>query len=369
MHSFRRYNQSLARQYEQWMLAMHYAKITQSTYRKIIRRYVEFVGDKSIADATHLDIRAYIADISESGASLGTVYQNLNVLRLFYDFLHLGGVVNYVAPRFVKLRSPTKQNLLRPLSEAQVQTLLNATQKPRELALVEFFYATGCRLSEVVHLKIENLDFAARTARIRGKFGKVRSAILTNDAVNALRKYIGNRESGYVFREDLPIQKGCVYMTDGKWMSRWTDYFGPKGKPINRNKFLGSVRLMPYETARKLHDEHFASLKLVRPTRNRPLSKMAIQQLIKRIACRAGLKGVTPHTFRRTFATHLYDHGAGAEVIKALMGHVWIQTTLNYMKIGPDRLAKAFDQYHPRGRLNGEAAHSGPHLRRTREEA
>ena len=125
---------------------MHYAKTTQIWYRKIIGQYIEFVGEKSVATATHFDIRRYIARVSENGASLNTVYRDLGVLRLFYDFLNLGGVVHYVAPRFIKLRRPCKKNSLRPLSEWQVQRIISATRTPRERALIEVFYATGCRL-------------------------------------------------------------------------------------------------------------------------------------------------------------------------------------------------------------------------------
>lgn len=355
MRSYARRNKALARQYYQWMVAMHYARTTQKRYRKIIFMYIQFMGERSIAVATQSDIRKFIAHVSEGGASLNTVYQNLGVLRLFYDFLNLGGVVSYVAPRFVRLRQPWR-NRLGALTESQVQRMISAAQTLRERALVEFLYATGCRLSEAVHLRIENVDFGTLTAKIRGKLGKTRLAILTKSAAEALRVYIGDRTTGYVFREDLPIQKGCLFSNDGKWMSKWSEYSETRGKRVQRSKFLGSVHRMSHEVARKLHDDHIASLNLVRPIRNAALSKMAIQQAIKHIAVRAGLKKVTPHTFRRTFATHLYDHGAGVEVIKALMGHVWVQTTLAYMHIGPDRLAKTFEQCHPREKLNCETS-------------
>jgi len=83
---------------------------------------------------------------------------------------------------------------------------------------------------------------------------------------------------------------------------------------------------------------------------------VSVQQLIKKIASRACLKKVSPHTLRRTFATHLYDHGASIDVIKVLMGHVWIQTTMKYARMGHDRLSKIFDQHHPRESLNEQAA-------------
>jgi integrase/recombinase XerD len=353
MRSYVRFNRGLARQYDQWMVAMHYAKPTQRVYRTIIRRYVQFVGKRSIATARHTDIRQYIARVSEDGASLNTVYRDLGVLRLFYDFLNLGGVVNYVAPRYVKLPRPWR-NSLRPLTESQIQQVISATRTLRERALIEFLYATGCRLSETRRLKIECLDLPSRSAQILGKMGKVRTVLLTETASDALSAYIGGRKNGFVFQEDLPVQRGCLYARDGQWKSKWSDYRGPNGMRTQHTKCLGNVKQLSHEAAREKHEELIASLYLGRPLRNYPLSSVSVREIIVHIATRAGLKNVTPHTFRRTFATHLYDHGASIEVIKALMGHVWIQTTMAYAHIGPDRLSRAFDQCHPRGRLNGQ---------------
>jgi integrase/recombinase XerD len=355
MRSYARFNRGLATQYDQWMVAMHYAKTTQRLYGKVIKRYVKFIGGKSIATANHLDIRHYITQVSENGATLNSVYRDLGVLRLFYDFLHLGGVVHYVAPRFVKLRRPWR-NSPRPLSERQVQQLISATRTSRERALIEFLYATGCRLNEAVMLKIEELDLDTKSARIRGKFGKVRTVLLTQSAVKAVRRYIAVRKHGFVFQEDLPVQRGCLTAHDGQWKSHWGEArFGYKR--IQRHKCLGSVSRIPYELAKKKHEVLIASLKLTRPPRRCALSKMAVRAVVKGVAARAGIKNVTPHTFRRTFATHLYDHGAGIEIIKALMGHVWIQTTMNYAQIGPDRLAETFEQCHPRENLNGQESY------------
>ena len=106
MRSYARFNRGIAKQYDQWMIAMHYAKTTQHIYRKTIRQFTDFLNKRSLATVSHVDIRKFIAQMSEDGASLGGVYRSLNTLRLFFDFLHLGGVVSYVAPRFVRLRRP-----------------------------------------------------------------------------------------------------------------------------------------------------------------------------------------------------------------------------------------------------------------------
>jgi integrase/recombinase XerD len=337
------------------MIAMHYAKQTQNIYRKVIRQYVEFAGKRSIATSRHTDIRNYIALVSEKGASLNAVYRDLGVLRQFFDFLNLGGVVSYVAPRYMRLRRPWG-NSLHPLTESQVQRIISAARTLRERALVEFLYATGCRLAEVRHLKIEYLDFSSKSAQVLGKLGKIRTVLLTDSASDALRAYIADRKSGFVFREDLPVQKGCLYLYDGRWKSHWVGYKGPKGIRTQNTKCLGNIKQLSHEAAKKKHKEFIANLNLVRPSRNYPLSAMTIREILVQMAARAGLKRVTPHTFRRTFATHLYDHGASVEVIKALMGHVWLQTTMTYARVGPDRVAKVFEQCHPREQLNDQQA-------------
>ena len=95
---------------------------------------------------------------------------------------------------------------------------------------------------------------------------------------------------------------------------------------------------------------------LIRPHKNCSLSKEAVQSAIKRIAQRAGLKRVSPHTLRRTFATHLHDHGASIEVIQALMGHVWIQTTTKYIRISTDRLVNTVEQFHPGAQIDAQTS-------------
>lgn len=351
MHPYVRFNWKLAKQYDQWMIAMHYSQSTQRIYRRTIKRYVEFMGERSIAEANHGDIRRYIGHISEEGASLNAVYKDLGTLRLFYDFLHLGGVVHYVAPRFVKLRRPWSEGPA-PLSQSQVQRLLAAARSLRERALIEFLYGTGCRLGEAVRLKVEDIDFDARIAVVSGKLGKRRIVLLTHSAIAALRAYLGERQSGIIFQQDLPIQKGCLTIHHGSWCSIWREYHSGGKRSIRKRKVHGRLDQLSGEEARKKHEALMTGRHLVRPFRSVALSKMALQKVVARIAERAGLKDVTPHTLRRTFATHLFESGAGMEIVKTLLGHVWISTTMKYARIGADRLSEAFERYHPRDTFN-----------------
>jgi integrase/recombinase XerC len=348
MACYKRFNRGLVRQYQKWMIAMHYAHNTQKIYSKALQMYVAFIGKRSIARANHADIRLFIAHASEGGATLSTVYRYLGVLRQFHDFLNLGGVVDYVAPRFVRLRQPW-HGQPRVLSEAQMRRVISATRTPRERALIEFFYSSGCRLSEARHLKIEDLDLAARNARVRGKLGKIRLVLLAESAANALSSYVGDRKSGYVFEEDHPPQRGHLSAHEGEWNSKWQYTRKRDHRRVQKTKVLGSADRLTPEEARQKHEALMATLDLSRPKRNRPLSKVTVRHLVAHIASRAGLRNVSPHTLRRTFATHLHENGASLEVIRALLGHVWIQTTLRYARIGPDGLARNFEKCHPLG--------------------
>jgi integrase/recombinase XerC len=351
MRSYAEFNRGLVRQYHKWMIAMHYARVTQTVYLKALNLYVTYWGKKSLARADHADIRLFIADASENGATLSTVYRYLGVLRQFYDFLNLGGVVDYVAPRFVRLRVPWRGRP-RTLTEEQVRRMISATETSRELALIEFLYSSGCRLSETTDLKIQDIEFPARQARVRGKLGKVRLVLLAESASNALQVYVGKRTSGYVFQRDYGVQKGHFSVQEGQWKSKWLQTRKEDGARVQRHKRLGSAARMSYEEAKQKHEALMTTLDLSLPEGSRPLSKVAIQSLVSKTARRAGLRDVTPHTFRRTFATHLHEHGASLEVIRALLGHVWIQTTLRYAQIGPDGLRKSFERCHPLGKMH-----------------
>lgn len=348
MHSYERFNRGLVRQYHKWMIAMHYVKTTQTVYLRTLRQYLQYLGTRSVTTARHTDIRLFIAHASENGATLATVYRSLGVLRQFYDFLNLGGVVDYVAPRFVRLRVPWRDRR-GTLTHSQMRHLIATTETPRERALVELFYSTGCRLSEVVNLKIEDVDFTARQARVRGKFGKIRIVLLAESAAVAVRTYLGDRKSGFVFVSEKGPRGGHFYAYGNQWKSKWHYTRKRDQQRVQKTKILGSTYRMTFEEAKQKHEALMEIVDRSLPPRSKPLSKMAIAHSVKRIGLRAGLKNVTPHTFRRTFATHLHENGANLEVIRALLGHVWIQTTLAYARIGPDGLSKSFEKHHPMG--------------------
>jgi site-specific recombinase XerD len=347
-HSGGGQNRKLAKLYDDWMIALHYSASTRHYAQRVLGLFNQFLGKRSISSATHLEIRDFLTQISARGATLETTYRHLGVLRRFFDFLNLGGVVSYVPPRLVRMKH-LKRTTLPVLSEMEVKRLLSATRTKRERALIEFIYGTGCRLRESTHLRVEDINFENRTARVHGKFGKDRIVFLPISTVKALQAYLAGRTAGYVFKEDRPQQKASLSIQEGSWVASWVDYGRrvPCGDFASGSATLGRVYSMSPQAARVKFRKLLAGVKLERPIPDRPLHNGTVLNLLNEIGYRAGFKYVGVHALRRSFATHLYDHGAPIEIIQALLGHVYLGTTLGYTRLSRRRIAKTMDESHP----------------------
>jgi site-specific recombinase XerD len=359
MRSYAAFNEEVLRRYAEWMVVQHYTARTKQVYWRKATQFIDYLKDKSLASVTHLDIRKYIVHLSEEGASLSNAYDHLQVLRRFYDFLNLGGLVSYVAPRLVRMRDAPRK-IPRTLSEHEVRRFLAAAFTLREKALVEFLYGTGCRVCEVISLRVENIDFDSGTARVLGKGMRGRIVLVTERALGALRNYVADRKSGYVFQEDRRVQKAALSKCNGHWIGAWKDYRGPGRRYVLMTKYLGSSRLISYEEAKSRLENLTRGVNFVRPKTDDPLSTNAIRTLLDRIGRRTGLKHVSPHRFRHSFATHLLDHGADLAVVQALLGHAYIQTTAIYTHVSRERLVETFRRCHPGGTADGQRLQTSP---------
>jgi site-specific recombinase XerD len=353
LRSYAKLNGRIVKRYEQWMLVQHYTASTKYLYNQTIRLFLGFLKKQSLISVTHSDIRQFLVYLSEIGVSLTTARKHLLGLRKFYDFLTLGGLVNYAAPRLVSVRATPKKTPAH-LSEEEIRRLIEATRTLREKALVEFFYATGCRMSEVRNLRVQDIDFGNRHARVTGKYGKTRVVLLTPSAAEALRDYVGERTIGFVFQQDYPLQTGSISNSHGAWMARWTEYDLTKHDARVIRKYLGSANLISRERAIAKFNDVIAGAHLARPKRNAPLTSTSVGSVLRRIAHRAGITRATAHMYRHSFATHLYEHGADLLAIQTLLGHVRMETTVNYAKSSAFKLTETYDRCHPLGALHVE---------------
>jgi len=341
-----RFNERLVKRYEQWMVIQQYSVGTKYVYRQTLRLFVDFLKNKRVIDVGQTEVRKFLLHLAENGVSLISARRHLLALRRFYDFLNLGGLVSYVAPRFLVVRQ--KPVRTQPhLSEEEVQRLIAAGETPREEAALEFFYGSGCRLGEALRLRIGDLDLKARTARVTGKYDKTRIVLFTERAAEALRKYIGERKVGYVFKQEYPPRRGHLYINQGSWEGRW--YNKEKGFRI---RYLGRVRTMSREKARQAFDEVLKSVPPGRLVTDRPLTPMTLGKLVREVGYRAGLPRAHAHMLRRSFATHLHENGAELMAIQRLLGHVNIETTAKYANLSAFRLTDVFEKCHPFGKFH-----------------
>ena len=218
-------------------------------------------------------------------------------LRRFYRFLLAQGRIAH-DPLLNIEQPPMPQRFPKTLSEGDVEQLLAApdTERPiglRDRAMLELLYASGLRVSELVGLKMFEVNLNEGVVRIRGKGDKVRLVPLGEFAVDWLLRY---QQEG---RPALLKQRAC--------------------------------------------DEVFVT------ARGSALSRQMFWMLIKRYAVRAGIvKPISPHVLRHAFATHLINHGADLRVVQMLLGHADISTTQIYTHVARERLKQLHAMHHPR---------------------
>lgn len=346
MRSYSRFNLSLAKRYGQWLMAQHYARGTKYVYNQSLAMFVEFLRHKPLTSVSQLDVRKFMFFLSQNGVSLSRARSHLGALRHFYDFLNLGGLMNYVPPRLMRIRMLPRRYPLH-LSEAEVVRLIDATETPRERSLIEFLYGTGCRLGEARALRVQDLDLNARTARVTGKFGKSRVVLLTKRAAAALGNYIDGRKVGYVFQHEYPIQKGYIQNNKGYWIACWREAGGSSHRIARKS--LGKAKTVPYEEARSKLDTIVAAVPPARPQGLRQLTNTTLSHGIEDIARRAGLSRATAHMLRHSFATHMFERGADVLTLQTLMGHVCVSSTAIYARPSAFRMVDVFERCHPFG--------------------
>ena len=243
------------------------------------------------------DLASYLAFLHDEQLAPPSIARHLVTLKMFYRFLRLEERANASAVDL--LGSPKLwERIPQVLSPTAVEDLLNSPQPGdrfylRDRALLETLYATGCRASEVVGLKTDDVYLDSAFCRCTGKGSKQRVVPLGRPAVEALRNYL------------------AVKM---------------EAKGAN-------------------HGAHVFTSKS-----GRPLTRILLWCLVKKYCKRAGLpQSVSPHTLRHSFATHLLAGGADLRTVQELLGHSSIQTTQHYTHVDRDRLKAIHRQFHPLG--------------------
>jgi integrase/recombinase XerC len=257
----------------------------------------------SWAGVDRLAIRGFLAEGARRGWSKRTLARALSAVRAFYRFLNLHHGVE-VNPARAASTPKLEKRLPGYLDRGAIERLFALVETragegtfraARDRAILELFYSTGMRLSELVGLNLDDLDLVSDQVRVRGKGRKERILPVGRLAVTALRNY-------YLRRDEVMQEAG-----------------GPERRAV----FVGE--------------------------RGRRLTPRAVQLAVQRLLdlVSEGRK-VSTHSLRHSFATHLLDAGADLRAVQELLGHASLSTTQIYTHTSVERLKKVYHQAHPR---------------------
>jgi len=278
----------------------HLAENTVLAYGRDLKRFLIWLGHKHVNQVQLSDLSDFFATLQNDQLAASSISRAIVSTRMFFKYLQLEGVVQ---DNPSELLASQKQwdRIPKAISTAAVDRFLAAPARydtfgQRDRAILELLYATGCRVSEVSNLLLANVRLSEGYCLVEGKGSKQRMVPIGSQAVTAIEEYL----------HDL------------------------------RPKLIGD------------RDPERAGWLLLSRTGKR-LRREAIWELVKRYALRSDIDpGVSPHTLRHSFATHMLGGGADLRQIQELLGHASIQTTQIYTHVETSRLRKIHKQFHPR---------------------
>lgn len=277
------------------------AQNTLEAYGRDLRRFLVFIQQKGLTqlqEATPEILIEYLIQIKNEGLSANSMNRSLAALRGFYKFLLQEKKIEQTPLANIEL-AKVWMRLPDTLSKEEMNVILAQPggEKPsalRDTAMLELLYATGIRVSELINLTMNSINWQVGFLTVMGKGNKERIVPIGKTAYDCVRVYVDNA------RPQLMQKKS----TDMLFLNR----FGGK------------------------------------------FTRQGFWKMVIRYAQKAGLKKkVHPHTFRHSFASHLLEGGADLRTVQVMLGHADISTTQIYTHITRDRLKEIHQKYHPRG--------------------
>lgn len=275
-------------------------------YTRDIARYVVFLSSHRITSPAKVepdDVSAYIQELRDLGLSPRSIARNLSAIKSFHRFL-FGEKITVTDPT-LNIELPRRgKSLPDVLSVDEVNKIIESTKQKkgdekklwiRDRAILETLYATGMRVSELVDLRMSNVFFDDQFIRVFGKGSKERLIPIGLPALEWIRKYQS-------------------------------------------------------EVRSKLATKHRSADAVFLNWRGKPMTRVTVWNIVKEYTHRARIsKGVHPHTFRHSFATHLLEGGADLRAVQEMLGHADISTTQIYTHIDREFVKAEHRKYHPRG--------------------
>ena len=273
------------------------AAATVQAYRRDLTDYSAFLAGQA---PTPTLIDDFVTDLFERGMAPATISRRVAAVRGLHRFLVIEGSESDDPTSMVMAPRPGLR-LPKALEIDEMERLITAPEVGtplgrRDRALLEFMYASGTRVAEVVGLDVIDIDLEDRTALVTGKGSKQRLVPIGTHAVSAIQSYLPDRRTTLAGRPD----PGAVFLN----------------------------------------------------VRGGRLSRQGVWGIVRKAAKRAGLPAdsVSPHVLRHSAATHMVQGGADLRSVQEMLGHASISTTQVYTKVSPDHLIEVYVESHPRSR-------------------
>ena len=272
----------------------NYSVHTILNYKLDLQGFNKFIAGTDLEKIDYLSLRKYLAVLKEKNLGLRTVGRQLSALRSFFKFLTREGYIKN-NPMLMLSSPKIDKHLPSFMTEGEIYKLIESACAKnsddiiglRDRAILEAFYSSGLRISELVGLNLDDIDFISGILKIRGKGKKERIVPMGETALLAIRKYLAKRK-----------------------------------------KEIDAIFL----------NNH-----------SRRITTRGVRFILVKYLKAAGIKpGVSAHTFRHSFATHLLNRGADLRTVQELLGHANLSTTQIYTHLTTERLKNVYDKAHPR---------------------
>lgn len=297
------------------------AKNTIISYKKDLEELFDFLKDIKIEEITIKDLKKYLEFLYKNGVATSTMARHISAIKQFFNFLQLENIITE-NPASLLDHPKIQANIPEILTEKEIEKLLDTAKKDKSnygiqlYTMLELLYATGLRISELVEMKISNIQKKYRNDGlytidnfliINGKGNKERLVPINKTAKDALIKYIN-------LRENLLNGKKSEWL----WTTMATFSKDKKNTKVIFKK-----------------DNHIA--------------RQIFALNLKQLAIESGIdpEKVHPHILRHSFASHILQRGADLRVVQELLGHSDISTTQIYTHIADEKLKKIVNELHP----------------------
>ena len=308
-------------------LNRHVSPHTVRAYDTDVTQYLAFIASetgKKMSELTPADldmttVRAHVTDLNKAGKARASVGRKLSALRTFIKYLRREDIIEH-DPAAMAVAPKRDQTIPVHLSEPEIERLIETpnTGDPlgrRDRAMLELFYASGLRLSELVAIDLEDLNLSDRMVRVMGKGAKERIVPFNQSTAAALKAWmkdraaiLGSRESG-----------------------------------------VGSRQVVGNRKRKAPSDPLFINYRGTR------LTGRSVDRLLRKYVAQCSTRmGISPHALRHSFATHLLQRGADLRAIQELLGHARLSTTQRYTHVNAAQLIDVYRKSHPRAIKTGD---------------